>query len=32
LAAAGEFPHVVHNDRVDDAVAELERIVRGAGA
>jgi guanylate kinase len=32
LAASGEFPHVVHNDRVDDAVAELERIVRGAGA
>ena len=28
LAASGEFPHVVHNDRVDDAVAELEQIVR----
>jgi guanylate kinase len=32
LAASGEFPHVVHNDRVDEAVAELERIVRGASA
>ena len=32
LAASGEFPHVVHNDRVDDAVAELEQIVRGANA
>ena len=31
LAASGEFPHVVHNDRVDDAVAELERIVRSNG-
>ena len=32
LAASNEFPHVVHNDRVDDAVAELERIVRAASA
>ena len=32
LAASEEFPHVVHNDRVDDAVAELEQIVRAATA
>jgi guanylate kinase len=32
LAASGEFPHVVCNDRVDDAVAALERIVREASA
>ena len=25
-----EFPHVVHNDRLDDAADELERIVRDA--
>jgi guanylate kinase len=30
LAASGDFPHVVHNDRLDDAVVELERIVRAA--
>jgi guanylate kinase len=28
LAASGEFAHVVHNDRLDDAADELERIVR----
>jgi len=28
LAAQDEFPHVVVNDRLDDALAELERIVR----
>src|SRR4051794_20843083 len=32
LAASGEFPYVVHNDRVDDAADELERIVRAANA
>jgi guanylate kinase len=32
LAASGDFPHVVHNDRVDDAVNELEQIVRAANA
>lgn len=30
LAAQQEFGHVVCNDRLDDAVAELERVVRGA--
>jgi guanylate kinase len=30
LAAQGEFAHVVHNDRLDDAADELERVVRGA--
>ncbi|HET6548495.1 MAG TPA: guanylate kinase [Solirubrobacter sp.] len=28
LAASGDFPHVVHNDRLEAAVAELEGIVR----
>ena len=27
LAAAGEFPHVVHNDELEVATGELERIV-----
>ena len=30
LAARAEFPHVVVNDRLDEAVEELERIVRAA--
>ena len=30
LAAQDEFPHVVVNDRLDDAVDELTAIVRGA--
>jgi guanylate kinase len=30
LAAQDEFPHVVHNDRLEDAADELERIVRAA--
>ncbi len=30
LEAQGEFPHVVVNDRLDDAVADLEAIVRAA--
>ena len=30
LAAKDEFGHVVYNDRLEDAVAELERVVRGA--
>jgi len=30
LAAQEEFPHVVINDRLEDAVEALERIVRGA--
>ena len=30
LEAAHEFEHVVVNDRLEDAVAELVRIVRGA--
>lgn len=30
LGAQGEFPHVVENDRLEDAIAALEGIVRGA--
>lgn len=30
LAARSEFPHVVRNDRLEDAIAELEAIVRDA--
>ncbi len=30
LAAKDEFPHVVINDRLEDAVEELERVVRAA--
>jgi len=30
LRAQTEFPHVVHNDRLDDAVAALEEVVRTA--
>jgi guanylate kinase len=30
LRARGEFPHVVVNDRLEDAVADLEELVRGA--
>jgi guanylate kinase len=30
LAAQDEFGHVVHNDRLDDAADELERVVRSA--
>ncbi len=30
LHAQREFPHVVINDRLDDAVAALEEVVRGA--
>src|SRR3954451_13055568 len=30
LRAQGEFPHVVVNDRLDDAVDALEELVRGA--
>jgi guanylate kinase len=30
LAAQAEFPHVVRNDRLEDAIAELEAIVRDA--
>ena len=29
LAAQGEFAHVIVNDRLDDAVAQLETLVRG---
>ena len=32
LEAQGEFTHVVVNDRLEDAVAELEAIVRGSAA
>jgi guanylate kinase len=30
LRAQQEFPHVVYNDRLDDAVAALEEVVRSA--
>jgi len=30
LAAQAEFPHVVHNDRLEDAIEELEAIIRDA--
>lgn len=30
LRAQGEFPHVIYNDRLDDAVAALEELVRSA--
>lgn len=30
LRAQGEFPHVVINDRLDDAVEALEELVRGS--
>jgi guanylate kinase len=30
LRAQGEFPHVVRNDRLEDAVAALEELVRAA--
>ncbi len=30
LAAQGEFPHVVINDRLDDAVEALEEVVRAS--
>jgi guanylate kinase len=30
LRAQGEFPHVVYNDRLEDAVAALEEVVRAA--
>ena len=30
LRAQQEFPHVVYNDRLDDAVAALEEVVRAA--
>jgi guanylate kinase len=30
LRAQGEFPHVVYNDRLDDAVSALEEVVRAA--
>ncbi len=30
LAAAGDFPHVVHNDDLTTAADELERVVRSA--
>jgi guanylate kinase len=30
LAASDEFPHVVHNDRLDDAADQLEQIVRAS--
>ena len=32
LAASGDFPYVVHNDRLEDAAEQLERIVRAASA
>lgn len=30
LGAQGEFPHVVENDRLEDAISALEEIIRGA--
>jgi guanylate kinase len=30
LAASTEFPHVIHNDRLDDAARDLEHVVRRA--
>jgi guanylate kinase len=30
LAAQEDFPHVVQNDRLEDAADELERVVRAA--
>jgi guanylate kinase len=30
LAAQDDFPYVVHNDRLEDAADELERVVRAA--
>jgi guanylate kinase len=30
MRAAGEFSHVVRNDRLEDAVDELERVIRAA--
>jgi guanylate kinase len=30
LRAQAEFPHVINNDRLDDAVAALEEVVRSA--
>ena len=30
LAASDEFAHVVHNDRLDDAADQLQRIVSSA--
>jgi guanylate kinase len=30
LRAQGEFPHVVYNDRLEDAVVALEEVVRSA--
>jgi guanylate kinase len=30
MRAQAEFPHVIVNDRLEDAVAELEELVRGA--
>jgi guanylate kinase len=32
LQAQDEFAHIVHNDRLDEAVGELEQIVRSASA
>jgi len=32
LAAAGDFAHIVRNDRLEEAADELERIVRTANA
>jgi guanylate kinase len=32
LRARGEFPHVIVNDRLDDAVTALEELVRGAAS
>jgi guanylate kinase len=30
LRAQGEFPHIVYNDRLEDAVVALEELVRSA--